>query len=300
MTTLLTVVADRDLPGQVPTAGPVGHHLAARLIEAGEAVRVLAPPTATSGWPDGVEVVVGDVARPAESAAAFAGIRRLFLSGAVPETAHQLVALAREGGAERIVVLSSHGPEFEIQYEPEAWHWLAVEVVVERSGARWTHLRPSPVMAHQTRQDGHSYTGPDWADTIRRGGVVREPYADARYPLIHEHDLAAVAAALLSDDRHAGQAVTAYGPLISPREQLRLIGQALGRTITFEELTPEQAAERKRRAGIPEEMIELGLSVSADLLANPMEPDDTVATLLGRPPRTYADWLADNLDAFRP
>ncbi|GAA5040585.1 uncharacterized protein YbjT (DUF2867 family) [Thermocatellispora tengchongensis] len=300
MTTLLTIVGHRDLPGHVPTAGPVGHRLAARLVSAGEAVRVLAPPSEAGGWPDGVEVVVGDVARPAESAAAFAGIRRLFLSGAVPGTAYELVTLARQGGAEHIVVLSSHGPEFEIQYEPEAWHWLAVEVVAERSGARWTHLRPSPVMAHQTLQDGYSYTRSNWADVIKHGGVIREPYADARYPLIHEDDLAAVAVELLADDRYAGRTVTAYGPPISPREQVRLIGQALGREIPFEEITPEQAAERDREAGVAEELIALGHSVSADLLADPMEPDDTVARVLGRPPRGYAEWLAGNLDAFLP
>ncbi|MBF8184406.1 NAD(P)H-binding protein [Nonomuraea sp. K274] len=300
MTTLLTIVEHRNIPGHVPTAGPVGRRLAARLAAADEATRVLTPPFEAAGWPDGVEVVVGDVTRPAESAAAFAGIRRLFLAGAVPETAYELVTLAREGGADRIVVLSSHGPEFEIQYEPEAWHWLAVEVVVERSGAGWTHLRPSPVMAHQTLQDGYSYTGSNWADTIKHGGVIREPYADARYPLIHEDDLAAVAVTLLADDRYAGRTVTAYGPPISPREQIRLIGQALGREIPFEEITLEQAAERDRQAGVAEELIALGQSVGADLLANPVEPDDTVARLLGRPPRSYAEWLADNLDAFRP
>lgn len=300
MTTLLTVVGHRDVPGHVPTAGPVGRRLAARLVAAGEATRVLAPPAEADGWPDGVEVVVGDVARPAESPAAFTGVRRLFLAGAVPETAYELVSSAREGGAERIVVLSSHGPEFEVRYEPEAWYWLAVEVVVERSGARWTHLRPSPVMAHQTLGHGHSYAGADWAGAIRRGGVVREPYADARYPLIHEDDLAAVVVALLADDRYAGRTVTAYGPPISPREQVRLIGRALGREIPFEEITPEQDAERARRAGVPEELIALRHSVSADFLANPVEPDDTVSRVLGRPPRGYADWLADHLDAFRP
>ncbi|WP_219506172.1 NAD(P)H-binding protein [Nonomuraea ceibae] len=299
MTTLLTIVKDRDMPGHVPTAGPVGHAIAAQLAAAGEPTRVLTPPSEASGWPDGVEVIVGDVARPAESAAAFDGIQRLFLSGAVPETAYELVTLARKGGMEHIVVLSSHGPEFEIQYEPEAWSWLAIEVVAERSGARWTHLRPSPVMAHQTFHDDYSYTGVNWAEAIKRGEVIREPYADARYPLIHEHDLAAVAVTLLADDRHAGQVVTAYGPPISPLEQIRLIGQALGRQIPFEELSPEQATELDRQAGVSEEMIVLGRSVGADFLASPMEPDHTVARLLGRPPRGYAEWLADHLDAFR-
>lgn len=299
MTTLLTVVEDRDVPGHVPP-GPIGRRLAAQLIAEGQPTRVLLPASQASGWPDSAELVIGDVTRPADAAHAFRNIRRLFLSGAVPETAYELVTMAREGGAERIVTLSSHGPEFEIQCEPEGWYWLAVEVVVERSGARWTHLRPSPVMAQTLSRTDYPRMGSNWRRAIRNGEVIRAAYADVRYPFIDEDDLAGVAAAVLADDQYGGQAVRAYGPLISARERAHLIGKALGRAIPFEEITPEQAAEQARCDGVPEELIELAHSVSEDLQSNPWEPNHTVERILGRPPRSYGEWLVDNVEAAHP
>ena len=66
MTSLLTVVPERNIPGAVPTA-PVARRLAIRLIEAGDRVRVLVPVSEVHGWPKAVEVVVGDITQPLDS-----------------------------------------------------------------------------------------------------------------------------------------------------------------------------------------------------------------------------------------
>ncbi|MGW0518678.1 NAD(P)H-binding protein [Crossiella sp. NPDC003009] len=302
MTTLITVVEERDYPGHIPT-GPVGRPLAARLLAAGEPTRVLAPPSETAGWPPGAEIVVGDVARPGEVPAAFAGIKRMFLAGAVPETVRQAVTLARQGGVQRIAVLSSHGPDVEIEFEPESWYWLAIEVVVERSGAQWTHLQPSPTMS-QTLRDGYPRSRANLAAAIRDREVIREPYPDSACPFLDEDDLAAIAMAVLFEDGHTNQTLTVHGEPISLRAQLQLIGQALGREIPFEELTPRQAADRARRQGMAEEEIEQWLAGKADWAANPDDPEyrrwldlgvTTATRVLGRPPRGYADWLADHV-----
>ncbi|MGO1053364.1 NAD(P)H-binding protein [Crossiella sp. CA198] len=305
MTTLITVVEERDYPGHVPT-GPVGRRLAARLLAAGQPTRVLAPPAETAGWPPGTDIVVGDVARPGEVPAAFAGIERMFLAGALPGTVREAVTLARQGGVQRIAVLSSHGPDFEIEFEPESWYWLAIEVVVERSGARWTHLQPSPIMS-QTLREGYPRSRANLAAAIRAGEVIREPYPDSTCPFLDEDDLAAIAMAALFEDGYAGQTLTVHGEPISLREQLRLIGQALGRDIPLAEQTPEQAAEHARGQGLAAEEIEQWLAARAAWAANPEDPDyrrwlglgiATVTRVLGRPPRSYAEWLADQVDVF--
>lgn len=297
MRTLLTIVPGREIPGHVPTA-PIGRRLADRPLAAGEPVRVLAPASEVGSWPGGVGVIAGDIARPAESEAAFRGIERMFLAGASPETVWEAVDLAKRGGVRRIVVLTSHGPEFEIQYPPEAWHWLAIEVVVERSTVEWTHIRPSAVMA-STLMDGYPRTGSSWVEAIRNDRMIRDAHVHARVPFIDEDDLAAVAVAALLEDEYVGTTLNAYGEPISTVEQLQLIGEALGREIRFEELTPEQARDVFRSEGMAEEMIELSLSVGAEFLANPMDMEPTVERVLGRPPRSYAQWLADHVDAFR-
>jgi uncharacterized protein YbjT (DUF2867 family) len=49
-------------------------------------------------------------------------------------------------GVQRIVLLSSHGPEYEQAYPDETWFWLAVEKGVQHSGIPATVIRPSAVM----------------------------------------------------------------------------------------------------------------------------------------------------------
>lgn len=93
------------------------------------------------GWQDGVEVVEGSITRPVARADVFAGVDGVFLAGAVPATVRDALDVAEDAGVRRIVVLSSHGPEYEEAYPPETWFWLAIERAVEHSGMEWTHLR---------------------------------------------------------------------------------------------------------------------------------------------------------------
>ncbi|MFD7631316.1 SDR family oxidoreductase [Streptomyces sp. NPDC059851] len=141
---LLTAVSPRKGAGCSPT-GTVGRRLARQLASAGERVRVLAEPDQLHDWPAGTEVVEGSVTRPLEYTEVFDGVDAVFLAGAVPATVQELLDTARDAGVRRIVVLSSHGPEYEEAYPPETWFWLAIERAVERSGMAWTHIRPSAV-----------------------------------------------------------------------------------------------------------------------------------------------------------
>ncbi len=57
---------------------------------------------------------------------------------AIPHTAREVVALARDAGVRRIVVLSAGAVTFGMD---TAFH-LPVERAVEESGLEWTHIRP--------------------------------------------------------------------------------------------------------------------------------------------------------------
>ncbi len=266
---------------------------------------MLAPGQEAADWPAGAEVIKGSVLQPAESPRAFDGIDRMFLAGATPETrserpeaVYEVVRRAVDGGAQHMVVLSSHGPVFEARQPPEQWFWLAVERAVEASPASWTHIRPSAVMASMLA-GGYPPTGSSWAETVRRDRVVREPNGDAGYPFVDEDDLAAVAAVALFDRACAGSIVEALGPPIAARERAALIGQAIGERVGFEELTPDQARELWRWQGWPAETIEVTLWAQAQFLAQPLAPDPAIERILGRPPRTFAQWLESHVDAFR-
>lgn len=296
MTTLITVSPERNHPGAVPTGG-IARRLAARLVARGEAVRVLTPETATPGWPAGIELVPGDVTVPDRVPEVFDAIDRLFLAGAVPETVREVVRRAEDGGVRRIVLLTSHGPEYEIEMPPDAWYWLAVEVVVERSSAEWVRVLPSAVMESLLGR-GYPSRRRSLPEIVRDGSVLREPYPHAGTPYVHEDDVAAVAAVALFDPGHAGQVLRASGRPVSRAEMLRTIGQRIGREIRLEELRPDQARALWRAEGWPEEDIEHTLAVLEYFATHDEPADHTIDRLLGRPPRSFAEWVAEHAGLF--
>jgi hypothetical protein len=99
-----------------------------------------------------------------------------------------------------------------------------------------------------------------------------------------------VAAAALTDDRHARKTYVLTGPRsLTNAEQIELIGRGLGRTLRYEELSPEEAREV------------MGPHAPADLLmetwekhrATPAPVTDTVERITGRPARSVEQWAAD-------
>src|SRR5438105_696134 len=80
-----------------------------------------------------------------------------------------------------------------------------------------------------------------WATAIRAEGVVRWPYGAAETAPIDDRDVAAVAARTLYQDGHAEGDYVLTGPQsLSQAEQVRIIGDVLGRRIKFEELSPDE------------------------------------------------------------
>ena len=87
-----------------------------------------------------------------------------------------------------------------------------------------------------------------WESTIRDSGVVRWPYATAETAPIDERDIAGVGARALFEDGHAECDYGVTDPeSLSQAQQVNVIGQALGRQIRFEELSPEEF--RRETAG---------------------------------------------------
>ena len=181
--------------------------------------------------PAAVEVVKGDLADPASIDGATAGAdgASLLWPFPAPERADELAAevvqrLARTG---RIVYLPA-----EASIRAPDRFWGRVERVLERIVPRWTVLRPT----------GLASNARIWAGQIRTGDVVRWPFADARRSLIHERDIAAVAARALLRDGHDGRRYVITGPsAIRHDDQVRDIGFALGRELRWEALDRDAA-----------------------------------------------------------
>ena len=137
-----------------------------------------------------------------------------------------------------------------------------------------------------------------WAAQIRDGAVVRWPYGQAETAPIDDRDIGAVAARALHEDGHVGGDYVLTGPeSLSQVEQVRIIGDVIGRRIRFEELSPEEF--RRETAGVwPGPVVDMLLAAWRATIGHPAFVTSTVSDVLGSPPRTFRQWVADHADAF--
>jgi uncharacterized protein YbjT (DUF2867 family) len=174
--------------------------------------------------------------------------------------------------------------------DPPGGFWGAVERRIEASGLEWTFLRPT----------GFASNTLIWADQIRHGDVVRWPYPDAARSLIDERDIAAVAArALLGDDLVGTRPVLTGPETVTQVEQVRQIGEALGRRLRYVELSPRAARAQMVAAIGDEAFADHALDTWAGFAEHPEPITNAVEKLTGTRARTFRQWARDHADAFR-
>ncbi|MEV0195655.1 NAD(P)H-binding protein [Nonomuraea sp. NPDC050691] len=269
--------------------GNVGRHVVERLVARGEKVRALVRDPRRAVLPVGVEVVEGDLSRPETLDAALDCVTGVFLF-AVPGSGPAFVEAAQRAGVERVVLLSSNGVDDTAaeQANPIAAYHAEIEQALRGGKPAWTFLRSAHMATNAL----------PWAGQIRAGDVVRAPYAGATSAPIHEADLAEVAVVALTEDGHAGQVYPLSGPAsLTAAEQVTLIGEALGRPLVFEELTPEVAREQMSRF-MPPFILNTLFEQWEQSVGNPAPVYDTVERLTGRPARAFAQWAADRVADF--
>lgn len=263
--------------------GTVGRPLVEQLLAAGHRVRALTRNPARANLPAGAEVVAGDLADTASLPEAFSGADAAHLIGfggdeyAPLTNGVEIVDLAVKAGVRKVTVLRgdvTKGP---------------LEEAVEAGGLEWTHLSPVEFMSNTL----------EWAESVREEGVVREAFADARSAMIHEADIAAVAATALTSDGHAGQDHWLTGPqALTPPEKVRVIGAVLGREVRYIELTRDEVVAEWRRSGYSDEDVEFFLTMRTDPPEAGYTVLPTVEKVTGRPARTFEEWVRENAAAF--
>jgi uncharacterized protein YbjT (DUF2867 family) len=273
--------------------GRVGRAVVAQLLDAGVPVRALTRRPATAGLPATVEVVAGDLTVPESLDAALQGIGAVFLLWPAPPATAPAVVERLASHTRRVVFLSSPHktphPFFQ-QPNPMARFHADVERLIAAAGLESTIIRPGMFASNVLHW---------WASAIREGDVVRWPYGAAETAPIDERDIAAVAARALHEDGHAGGDYVLTGPeSLSQAEQVSVIGATLGRPIRFEELSPEEF--RRETAGSwPGPVVDMLLAAWGATIGRPALVTSTVADVVGSPPRTFRQWVADHADAFR-
>src|SRR4051812_19119384 len=287
-------MTDNELVLVTGASGHVGGELVAQLAAAGHRVRAMTRKPQDLTVPDGVEVVAGDAADPASLPAAFRGVDRAFLMSAEhvvatpPTHVPALVDAAVHAGVHHLVLLSVfHGGEGGDVFAD--W-WGHSERSVAGSGLRTTVLRPGRFMSNAL----------PWAPQIARGDDVVIPFAHRPTTSIDPADIAAVAAAALTDTtgRHDGAVHQLSGPqVMTPAEELAEIAALVGRPLRAVEPPLEQVRAGMARGGMSEAAIDAALARTLDSEAG-AEVLPTVERVLGRPARPFAAWARAHRAAF--
>jgi uncharacterized protein YbjT (DUF2867 family) len=191
-------------------------------------------------------------------------------------TVGSFAELAVKSGIPRLVLLSGRGEE-----EAER-----VEDAVLDSGAELTILRATWF--------AQNFSETFWLEEIL-GGELTLPAGAMPEPFVDADDIADVAVAALTDERHIGQLYELTGPrLLTFAEAVSEIGQAAGREIRYAPVSIEDYAATAAEQGVSGDVIELLTYLFAEVLdGRNAHLADGVRRALGREPRDFGDYARD-------
>ena len=272
-------------------SGRVGRAVIDSLLAAGVPVRALTRRPEAAALPANVEVVTGDLTVPESLDAALRDVGAVFLVWTVSPASAPAVVERLAARARRVVFLSSPHqtphPFFQ-QPNPMAVLHADIEGLIAATGLESTIIRPG-IFASNTLFW--------WAPAIRADGVVRWPYGAAETAPVDERDVAAVAARTLYQDGHAGGDYVLTGPeSLSQAGQVSIIGDVIGRRITFEELSPDEF-RRETEGSWPRPVVDMLLDAWGATMGRPAFITSAVIDILGSA-RSFRQWVADHAGAF--
>ena len=82
---------------------------------------------------------------------------------------------------------------------------------------------------------------------------------------------------------------------LSQLEQVRTIGEVIGRPVRFEELTPDEA---RHQLGFTESAMTMLLDAWTAALGQPAFISSAAADITGRRARTFREWVTDHAAEF--
>ena len=273
--------------------GRVGRVVVDLLIDAGVPVRALTHRSeAAATLPANGEAVTGDLTVPESLDAGLHDVSVVFLVWTAPPTTAPAVVERLATYARRVVFLSSPHqtphPFFQ-QPNPMAVLHADIERLIAATGLESTIIRPGMFASNALFW---------WASAIREDGVVRWPYGAAETAPVDDRDVAAVAARTLYQDGHAGGDHVLTGPeSLSQAEQVGIIGDVLGRRITFEELSPDEFRS-ETEGSWPRPVVDMLLDAWGATIGRPAFITSAVFDILGSAPRSFRQSVADHATAF--
>ncbi|MDQ0015657.1 uncharacterized protein YbjT (DUF2867 family) [Variovorax boronicumulans] len=214
--------------------------------------------------------------------AALDGVRAVYVAyqpdlcvpGAV-ETVTAFYDAAAKAGVERIVLLSGRG-------EPEAQD---AEKALQATALDWTIVRASWFF--------QNFSENYFLDEIVAGAITL-PQGLAPEPFIDADDIADIAAEALVDSRHSRKLYELTGSqAFTFPEAIAQIAAATNRQIDCHIISMDDYAKALSEAGLPQDLSWLVIYLFTTVLDGRNTPiAHGVEQALGRPPRTFADYVA--------
>ena len=211
------------------------------------------------------------------------GVRSVYISyypdiaaPGAPEAVGAFAEQAMRSGVTRQVLLAGRG-------EPEAEE---AEQRVRDAGGEVTIVRATWFSQNWSE----SY----WAEYVR-AGVVALPAGDTPEPFVDAEDIADVATAALTEDRHIGELYELTGPrLLSFAEATQEIARAIGREIHYQPVPMADHAADAAAQGVPQDVIELLTYLFSEVLdGRNAHTEDGVQRALGREPRDFSEFARE-------
>lgn len=196
---------------------------------------------------------------------------------------------AEQAGVNHVTYLSAYGMEL----APADLPVRAVELdLLSRPALTTSIIRPAWFM--QNFSEGF---------LIPVGDTIAVPNGEGTEAYVHTDDIAAVAAATLTNPAaHAGATYAPTGPdALTVMQAAQHISAAAGRRIDYHPIDQDSWIDAMIAAGVPRDyttMLRRLTSTIAD--GNGSRPNDDVLTVTGRPPLSFAEYAAAAAFCWKP
>jgi uncharacterized protein YbjT (DUF2867 family) len=237
--------------------------------------------------------VIGDFDDADSIAAALDGVDSAYL--VTPSSANaeaqqiRFAELAAAANVKHLVKLSQFAADEASPVRFLRYHG-AVERRIRELGLGYTFLRPNLYF-----QGFLAFRA-----MIANDGRFFAPIGEARVSAVDVRDIALIAAAALTEPGHVGNTYTITGPAaVSHAEIARAIGDAIGRNVTFVDVTPEDFSGALKKLGAPTWQVEgLVEDYAHYARGEAAEALPTVREVTGSEPRDVTVFARDYASAF--
>jgi uncharacterized protein YbjT (DUF2867 family) len=273
----------------------IGSALLEELRARGETVRALTRPVEdAASFPDGVEVVLGDLADPPSISAAMADADKvLLLCGPTPNEVdlnRNAIDAAADADVELLVRSSIMGAD---STSPAAFvrDHGACDDYLRSSGIDYAIVRPNMFMQNIPESTIPSIDGQ---------GNFYANAGDARISMVDTRDVAAVCAALLTEPGHEGDEVDVTGPeALSYHDVAAKLTNRMGRTVNYIAVPDDAVRQALAGFGMGEWLVESLVELFQEYRRSGTDGyastvSDATQRLTGKPARSLDALIAES------